>query len=165
MAAIDLTAARVRELFHYHPETGIFIRKVKTCAQVEVGGIAGSLAKDGYLRIKVDGYSYKASRLAWLYVTGGWPVFQVDHKDGDKANDRFLNLRDVRQQVNIQNQRAPRRHKRISRLMGVTKREGRWVARIDVGGTRKHLGAFATEQAAHEVYLEAKRRLHEGCTL
>jgi hypothetical protein len=40
-----------------------------------------------------------------------------------------------------------------------------WRARIQVNGKGVHLGMFATPDEAHEAYLIAKRKLHEGCAI
>jgi hypothetical protein len=38
-------------------------------------------------------------------------------------------------------------------------------ARIAINGHQINLGRFRTAEAAHAAYVDAKRRLHEGCTL
>src|ERR1051325_4801505 len=69
MAKPILTAARLRELFHYDPETGVFTRRVKV-RQYGVGSVCGFFSGDQYLRIRVSGQTYLCHRLAWLHVTG-----------------------------------------------------------------------------------------------
>src|SRR5690606_5927947 len=100
MAAHDLTAARLRELLHYDPETGIFIwlpkpqsafsksRHHKAAYTRYAGKVAGSLKKRGYCYIKIDGVMYGAHRLAWLYVHGCWPLNQIDHMNRQRADNR-----------------------------------------------------------------------------
>ncbi len=53
MATHDLTAARLRELLHYDPATGVFTRKVRTSNRINIGDVAGTLRPDGYLKISL----------------------------------------------------------------------------------------------------------------
>ncbi len=64
---------------------------------------SGSLDKNGYLILKVKGRQYKAHRIAWLLGTGVYPINVIDHLDGDVANNRLNNLRDVSVLVNNHN--------------------------------------------------------------
>jgi len=168
----ELTAERLRELLHYDPETGVFTRACDslgghgTQVIARKGDIAGGIcSKWGYRKISVAGHSYRANRLAWLYVTGRWPEGQIDHWNGIRSDDRFDNLRDVSQAVNLQNRRTASPQS-ISGILGVSpSKKGRWRAQISINNRNRFLGDFDNPQAAHEAYLTAKRKLHEGCTL
>ncbi|MFW4291481.1 HNH endonuclease [Salmonella enterica subsp. enterica serovar Paratyphi C] len=46
----------------------------------------------GYIRIYINKKWYLAHRLAWLYVTGKWPINVIDHINRNKADNRFINL-------------------------------------------------------------------------
>lgn len=107
-----------------------------------------------------------AHRVAWAFVTGVWPGDQIDHIDGDKTNNRFANLRDVSQTVNMQNQRRPYSNNKIG-LAGVYrhKANGRIYSQIRVSKKLVHLGYFDTPEQASEAFLKAKRELHPGCTI
>jgi HNH endonuclease len=165
MAKADLTAQRLRELLHYDPETGVFTWRVKR-GGTNIGDVAGCLQDDGYLVIGVDYHVHLAHRLAWLYMTGAWPTCQIDHRFGVRADNRFSELRDVKERVNSQNMRAARSDSK-SGLLGASwsKQAKKWHARIHVNKTYKHLGYFDTPEAAHEAYVAAKRKFHEGCTI
>lgn len=166
MAKTDLTAQRLRELFNYDPETGIFTRRIATGRHGcnKAGTIAGYKGKLGYVELSVDNRSYHAHRLAILFMTGEWPLHMVDHKDGVRDNNRFDNLRDAPELINRQNVR--RAYKvNISGLLGASKHRNRWTATIRVAGKRLRLGNFATAEEAHAAYVAAKRIHHEGNTL
>lgn len=159
-----LTSARLREVLDYEPSTGHFRWRVRRSG-VRLNGCAGCVCKRrNTVVIFVDGKLYLAHRLAWLYVHGEWPRQQIDHIDGDPRNNRIENLRDVSASVNQQNRKRAARHS-SSGVMGVRARNGRWVAEIRVNGRAHRLGRFDTPEAAHAAYIEAKRRLHPGCTL
>lgn len=171
MAAHDLTAARLRELLRYEPDTGHFFwRAPRPKARLDLP--AGGKTSHGYIHIGVDGTGqHYAHRLAWLYMNGEWPTCEVDHINGDKADNRWANLRGVTSTVNKQNKRSPQSNNK-SGFLGVSLCSYRktcpskWRAQIRLaGGINKTLGNFKTPEEAHEAYLKAKRALHEGCSI
>ena len=93
MAKADLTAARLRELLHYDPDTGVFTWRVRR-GVASAGSVAGNTTKDGRVSIYVDNISYRAARLAWLYVYGEWPIKDVGYKNRDCRDTRIDNLMD-----------------------------------------------------------------------
>ena len=159
-----LTQERLKKILNYDPETGVFEWKTRTANCIHVGDVAGNNDKYGYWQIQVDGKCYFAHRLAWLYVYGVWPENHIDHIDGIKNNNRIVNLRDVTCLVNSQNQRNAHCINRVG-MLGVEKHGGKFRARIRINGELKLLGTYSTPEAAHEVYLVAKRELHLGCTI
>lgn len=158
--ACELTQARLRELLHYDPLTGVFTRVVDVGPRKDqkAGSVAGGENQEGYVQIQVDGKHYLAHRLAWFYVHGEWPEPECDHKDTIRNHNWLDNLRPATRSENEQNQRKAR---------GVywNKPNSKWHAQIKLNGRSKHLGYFSTAEAAHAAYLTAKRKLHKGCTL
>lgn len=160
----DLTAERARMLFAYDQETGA-ITGLVTMGRRPWNAVAGTLDKaTGYVRIFADRKVYGAHRLAWLLKTGEWPAGHIDHINGDRADNRWSNLRDVSVSTNIQNQRAPKSNNTTG-FLGVSQIKSRYRATIIVKGKQTYLGSFGTPEEAHAVYLAAKRRLHVGCTI
>jgi hypothetical protein len=165
MAKADLTAARLRSLLCYDPETGVFTHRITSGRRRCVAGtVASRDSQTGRLIVSIDRHNHYAHRAAWLYMTGAFPVGVIDHLDGDSFNNRFANLRDVPQAINQQNLRAAHIDS-SSGYLGVSANKRRWAASIKVLGVRKHLGTYDTAEEAYAVYLEAKRRLHVGCTI
>jgi hypothetical protein len=95
-----ITRARLLELLDYNPATGIFRWKASTNQRIKPGSIAGCCRHEKYWWIRLDGRSYSAGRLAWLYVYGNWPLHQIDHINRVKTDNRIGNLRDVPDGVN-----------------------------------------------------------------
>lgn len=166
MSKADLTPARLRELLDFDPETGVFVRRKSRGRPDLVGTPAGAMDARGYLEVYVAGRLHKAHRLAWLYVHGVWPDSEVDHLNGVRSDNRLANLRVVTRRLNRQNLRRASSHNKLG-LLGVSPvcKSRKYQARIQLDGQQKHLGVFDTPEQAHQAYLEAKRRLHEGCTL
>lgn len=163
----DFTAQRIQEVLRYAPETGIFTWIRDVANNVKAGSLAGYVGKTGYRVIRIGKRNYKAHRLAWLYFYGVWPDDDIDHKDGDRDNNRIANLRDVVRQVNSQNQRSPAKKNGTGKL-GVSltgSRKNPYRAAIWVSGKLLHLGVYESAELAHGAYLTAKRDLHAGCTL
>ena len=159
-----LTQKRLRELLRYHPGTGIFTWLVRTSNRICVGDVAGCSGKHGHIRINVDGVPYLAHRLAWFYMKGVWPQFEIDHKDTVSSNNAWKNLRDVTHIVNLQNQRKAHCDNKTG-FQGVSANGEGFMSEIMLTGERHYLGTHQTPELAHQTYLDAKRELHVGCTL
>lgn len=155
-----LTAERLRALFDYDPETGEFRRR-RSGKGYRAGAVAGTGHNAGYRSVTVDGKTYLAHRLAWLYVHEVWPVNLIDHINGVRDDNRFANLREATPGQNRQNRERANTANPCG-FLGVDeyKPNGRWRARIMVGGRVHHLGYFATPDEAGDAYLKAKRELH-----
>lgn len=152
-----LTAARVHELLTYDPASGVFRWRVSR-GGVKAGSIAGCIDAEGRRCITVDGHRDKASRFAWLYMTGDWPSDLVDHRDGNPGNNRWSNLREADQSKNQAN--AGIRADNTTGAKGVTYTKGRYLARIRHHGERITLGRFDTIREASAAYAEAAYALH-----
>lgn len=141
-----LTHERLLELLSYDQGTGLFERKYKGRQR---GEFFGAINEKGYLVLTVDGWPYKAHRLAWFYVYGEWPPFQIDHKNRVKTDNWIDNLRPVDWSKNSQNTAMQTRNK--SGAKGVYKTEnGRFSACIMVSKKNIALGRFETlDEAAH----------------
>ena len=162
----DVTAERLRELLTYDALTGVFVwlqgnGPERRGALVKAGDIAGHVTPKGYVAIRVDGVSYQAHRLAWLYCRNAWPVFDVDHRDTVGSHNWIDNLRDVPNALNRQNVRKARSDSATG-IQGVSpyRKSNRFQARIRLNNRHHYLGTFATVEAARAAYVEAKHRLH-----
>jgi hypothetical protein len=159
-----LTQEHLKEVLHYDSETGIFTW-IKSTRRGWVGKIAGYRDPQGYIGINLDCKMYRAHQLAWLYVKGTWPEFEIDHKDTIKHHNWFSNLRGVSVAGNQQNQVKAKSHNKVG-LLGVTKQpSGKFASAIVVDEKSKFLGTFITPQEAHTAYVTAKRVLHPNCTI
>lgn len=153
---MKLTAARLRHLLRYNPTTGVFVRRVAAGRHGchKAGTVAGHLnARHGYITIRVDGRSYLAQRLAWLYMTGEWPKKQIDHKNLIRSENRWNNLREATHGQNVQN--SSLRKNNTSGFKGASILKSQYPltkpfrARITVNRKEIGLGYFTTAAEAH----------------
>lgn len=157
----------VRNLLDYDQNTGAFTWKVGRAGSKGVGSIAGEVNSRGYVRLCVNGWRPTGHRLAWLLTYGEWPEGNIDHINGDRADNRIANLRVVSSLVNSQNRHRAARTNKTTGLLGASfdrKRE-KYVARIRHNGRVITIGRYGTAEAAHAAYLDVKRQIHEGCTI
>lgn len=153
----------IKQVLRYKPETGEFWWTADAPKKV-AGKPANSKNKFGYVCLKFGGKMYKAHRLAWAFVHGGFPDQHIDHINGDPSDNRLCNLRVADRSLNMQNQRRARSDSATG-LLGVSKNGSGWRAEIRVDGKKINLGTYKTPELAHLAYVEAKRKYHEGCTL
>ncbi len=153
-----LTQARLRDLLDYDPRTGVFIWRSNRGGAA--GRLAGTIDTHGYRLIRVDCKLYRSCRLAWLYVTGEWPKYQIDHINMVRDDDSWTNLRLATSSQNNMNRRA--RAGTASGLKGVSwdSRSGKWVALITAFGVTTWLGVFDDPQEAHRAYSDAAEKFH-----
>jgi hypothetical protein len=142
-----VTAERLRQLFKYDPETGLFER---------AGRLRNGTNTVGYVQFMIDGEMQLGHRMAWLYVHGSLPN-QIDHINGVRHDNRICNLRESSQAQNCGNVRRHRDNK--SGFKGVIRSSDgkRWAAQICKDGLRRHLGTFDTPEDAHAAYCEAAK--------
>jgi hypothetical protein len=147
-----LTAARLREIVNYNPETGEF-----TSQPTRIGWECGKAQRRNYRYrvVRVEGKNHLEHRLVWFWVTGQWPPISsvVDHINGDATDNRWVNLRLASPSQNQRNRTRINKNN-SSGLTGVyKKRKGdkRWFSMLG----KQHLGTFATKDEAHEAYRRA----------
>jgi hypothetical protein len=131
---MELTQAYLKTILHYDPLTGVFTNNI--------GKEPGYFKKDiGYRFIRVNKKYHPAHRLAFLYMLGEMPP-EIDHLSGERADNRWCNLRSVTRLENTRNKRLYKNSK--SGIAGVSwaKNAGKWLASIKVDGSSVHIGLY-----------------------
>lgn len=118
------------------------------------------LDRNGYLIGQVGGHrtriGYFAHRLLWALEFGSWPDDEIDHINGNRRDNRIINLRCVTRAENARNLRRPRRN--TSGVAGVSMRKatGQWYAYIRAEGGMRSLGFYHDFQDAVRARKEAE---------
>lgn len=161
--AIELPSAdRLRSLFEYLP-TGdlVFLpREGSPHFNAMYAGcvVAKNTSRKGYSKLKVDGRFVFAHRVIWKMHHGDDP-HQIDHINGDRADNRIENLRAA---VGGENNRASRRNTSATGFKGVIRasRSEKFEARIKLNGKQRHLGTYPTANDAARAYDAAAVEMH-----
>jgi hypothetical protein len=160
MKRTQITHQVLLEILSYEPETGLFRWAAKR-PRVRVGCVAGTFKHHkGYVIIELYGVAYAAHRLAWFFVTGIWPEMQIDHKNRNKSDNRWDNLREATNGQNRANTKSTSKHgfKGVSHHPWL--KEKPYEARITFNKKVISLGCFATAEEAHEAYKIKAAELH-----
>lgn len=152
---------RLKSLFDLDSERGLLIHK-KKCG-IKAGTVAGSPMPQGYLRVKVDGSLYLAHRLIYAMHNNKSPGdFEIDHINGNKADNRPINLRLATRSQNRQNGDKYSSNVVGHRGVWFDKTRKAFFCAVQAEGVRDTFGPFDTAQQASEIYTsEAKSRFGE----
>lgn len=156
-----LSADDVRARLDYDPKTGVFLWKyrqdlvgpARAWNSRYAGRVAGnSSGKCGHVRITINSTSYLAQRLAWIIMTGQWPVHQVDHRDLNPQNNAFCNLRQATGSQNQGNKGLQRNNSSGHKGVYFHTPSKKYRAVIKVSGKLKNIGSYATPEEAAAAY-------------
>ena len=163
----DLLRASLR----YDPESGLLFWKERA---IDLAGTANeakrwnnkhagkevgsAISVRGYKKVRVFGFQYTQHRVIWKIVHGSDPNY-IDHINGDRSDNRLINLRDVSFQENCRNRRKLKRN--TSGITGVcwVSRTQSWQAAIVCDGKPKYLGSFKSIEDAANARATAEMEL------
>ena len=137
----------LRRELHYDPITGALTRAIGKPG-ASLGSRAGSRRPDGYVTVGVLGDQFFAHRIAWKLHHGEEPPALVDHRNGDRSDNRIANLRAATVAENGANRGRDRRT--LTGLPGVSlcRQTGKYRASIRVAGRLLDLGRHQDLDAA-----------------
>jgi hypothetical protein len=155
----------INKIFHYDMETGVFKRIMKQSWQgnwYHCDDIIKSKTIYGYLQANVLGIPRLVHRLIFMYTNGEFPVNDVDHINGNRLDNRWVNLRLVDRQENLKNLGV--RRDNTSGVMGVSwsANRNKWHSYIHLDGTRLNIGHFDSKDDAIKArqFAEIKHGFH-----
>ena len=156
-----LTQKELKELLHYNPETGVFTWRVSPSSTAKVGQVAGHTnKKTSYLQIGLVSKLYQGHRLAWFYMTGEWPRKYIDHINGVKDDNRWVNLREATSQQNMFNKSSLRGSSSNYKGVHWHKITKKWAAQTILNYKNHYLGVFDCEHEAALVYNQFALKQH-----
>ncbi|MGN6657107.1 MAG: HNH endonuclease [Rhodanobacter sp.] len=147
-----INANVVLSLLRYEPETGKFYWLIAK-GNRRIGYEAGTVNSWGYVSIALNRQKYQAHRLAWVFMTGDEPEDEIDHINGIRSDNRWVNLREATTFENHVN--VPMSKRNTSGLKGVGLHRGRWRAKLNSNGKCIHIGYFQTPEEAYVAYRKA----------
>ena len=142
-----------RPRYHFETDEGC-----KRFTHRHVGREAGSLTETGYIKVMIGAKKYLAHRIMLYMFYGVPPTDEVDHKNGDRSDNRILNLRYATKSQNQHNARL--RKDNSTGFKCVHKLGNRFRAVFEKDGKRYDLGVFGTPEEAHKAYVKEVRKLH-----
>ena len=141
----------IKQFLRY--EDGKLYWKVDRGRGVKAGDRAGSFRPEGYRQVQVMSIPYLEHRVIWCLVHSEFPSFSIDHKNGNIADNRIENLREVSLS---ENQRAFRKATRgassVFRGVHFSRRSQKFYAQISLCGVNTYLGSFDCEIEAAKAY-------------
>ncbi len=162
---------RIRDTLHYDLDSGWFIRTKALSHSTKVGERAASIVtpsrnRSSYRHIEFSDKdlgrrALHEHHIAWYFMVGEWPTFEIDHRDQDGLNNRWENLRpaDASQQQLNSNLRSDNK----TGVKGVwwDRAQNRFRAQISVNGKLIQLGGFPTIDEAIDVRRAAEAKHYD----
>jgi hypothetical protein len=153
------------KLFDYNPETGSLFWRPRLGKGYNVcGKPAGTINARGYLVVGIRTDQkliyYYAPRIIWKMMTGTDPGNFIDHKNGNRLDNRWGNLRLANNGENICNSKLRKDNR--SGVKGVTwdSEAKKWRAVISINKRSIRLGRFASLEQAAKVITAKRAELH-----
>jgi hypothetical protein len=158
----------LRECFDYNPETGVLRWRERPLHHFRqewewrgwnrrnAGTVIDAPGRGGYVSVGIDYNRFAAHRVIYKWMTGDEPPVLVDHRDRNRTNNRWGNLRAADRTQSNQNRVFK---KKPGTYMGAHKgKKGRWRCRLKVNGRLLSLGSFDTAEEANAAYLAGVKR-------
>jgi hypothetical protein len=158
---------QIGNLLDYNPNTGLLFWKPRTPEMFKTSGrymlkskeeaceiwnnrfalkeAFKSMSTTVYKVSSIYGRQYYAHRVAFALMEGRWPKV-IDHKNRDRSDNRWVNIRECSQSENTSNRNYV--GTKSSKFRGVSKRNRMWLARCK----GKDIGCFEKEYDAATAY-------------
>ena len=148
----------LKEYVDYDPETGV-LRWKKARPSVRAGDLISGKDVNGYLRVRFRRRLFFAHRVAFALMHGRWPHPCCDHVNGNRSDNRAINLRECDFSNNVHNTRKSKSN--TSGVKGVChhKQSDGWVVNIQCKKVM-HSKYFKRFEDAAEHARQLREQLH-----
>ena len=172
-----ITQDLLQDLVSYDPDTGILLWQERNARHFTATSRSAQhqashwnsrwagkkafncMTAKGYLRGSLNSRAYLAHRIIWIITTGQDAVDEIDHKNGNKCDNRITNLRAADRFLNCQNRSSVLGS--TSNYIGVSwsAHMGKWRSQIIRKNKPTHLGYFDCEIDAAKAYDSHSRKV------
>jgi hypothetical protein len=152
-----LSQAELHERFEYCD--GELFYKISPLPKIKVGSKAGTVNKDGYVKVTIDNKKYCAHRIIFMMQHGYLPA-EIDHINCNPSDNRIENLREVTRAQNMLNKPMYKRNTSGAKCVNWKESIKKWQVSINLNGERKYVGVFKDFELAELVAMEARDKYH-----
>jgi hypothetical protein len=152
-----LTQDQANDLFEY--KNGNLYWKIAK-GPAKIGSKVGCFDKDGYKVTTVNYKNYKVHRLIFLMHYGFFPI-QVDHINGDKADNSIENLRGATPSLNECNKTIQKNNTSGAKGVSWKKDRKKWDVRVQINRKNYRIGYFEDLELATLVAEMAREKYHK----
>ena len=146
-------ASELWERFDYKPLTGELVNKTAAVTRPDLFNKRADFpGAQKYRCVHWKGSMLYAHRVIWAWVYGDSQVPQLDHKNENKQDNRWGNLRPATQSQNMSNRKATKGVYQVP--------SGRYQSKIVKDYKVYRLGTYDTEAEARAAYEKASLELH-----
>ena len=138
------SATELWDRFDYKPLTGELVRRA-------TGKIYTPNA-NGRILLQCGKSTALAHRIVFKWLYGADAKLDIDHVDGNPANNRAWNLREATAYQNMSNRRTAKGYSKTP--------SGKYYVTVTANNVKHHFGTYATEAEARAAYEKASRGLH-----
>lgn len=161
---MNLTREMLKEMFEYR-EDGNLIRKHTVSGNGnKAGRVVGTKPRmtrgNRYSVTTINGSHWCVHKLIYLYHHGRVPS-QLDHVNGNTADNRIENLREATSSENMRNRKIFSNNKSGHKGVSWSKAHGKWFVYMNVNNARKNFGYYDDLEIAALLASEV-RDLHHG---
>lgn len=148
-----------REYFDYDAENGVVTWRVDY-RKAKAGQRAGYVRKrDGRRDICLNGRNYIEHIVIWKMYYDRSPVGDIDHINGNPADNRICNLREATRSQNLANSKMFANNTTGFKGVNLDRKTGRYFAAITKDQKVRSLGGYDTAEEAGDAYKRAAKKL------
>lgn len=145
----------LKERVLYDPVEGLFYSKIDG-KQIGFKDNHGSIIICPWFR----GRRFQAHRIAWAFTHSDPLDLYIDHINGDRSDNRIVNLRLATHSQNNHNMGIPDRNTSGFKGVSFSNSKGLWEAKVKKNGKTYHFGRHKTKELASVAAMKGRAILH-----